>query len=54
MSEWMRTGEYEWTKTNREGGTPVSRTVAAVAPVGGKTRFPPGARGGSTGGNRIV
>ena len=48
MSEWIRTGgirvnEDEW------GGED-----ARVPYRGGKTRNPPGARGGSTGGNRIV
>ena len=37
----------------RGEGTPVSRTVAPVRAWGEK-RIPPGARGGSTGGNRIV
>lgn len=52
-------GEYEWTKTDEEGRTPVSRTVAfrpAGACVAGReNEEPPGSpKRGSTGGNRIV
>ena len=48
----IRVDEDEW---GGEGGTPVSRTVAPARVRGRvKTRNPPGARGGSTGGNRIV
>ena len=48
--ERIRTGVYEWTKTNGEGGTPVSRTVAPARGGGkrGTPREPEGARPGGT------